>query len=64
MVKIYRHHFHLLIVSLILTSISGCAGRQCSTIPLCNYGGQLKETMDELMMSSTKPLGPKRDHYA
>ena len=53
MVKISRHLFFiLLMVSLILTSISGCAGRPGAPTILTlwhNYGGQLKETMDEMI---------------
>ena len=56
MVKISRHLFLiLLMMSLILISISGCASRPGAPTILTlwhNYGGQLKETMDCLLYTS------------
>ncbi len=64
MVKIYRHLFFiLLMVSLILTSISGCAGRPGAPTILTlwhNYGGQLKETMDELIDEFNETVGAEK----
>ncbi len=61
MMKFPRYFaFILLMVSLILMSISGCAGRAGDPAILTlwhNYGGQLKETMDELIDEFNETVG-------
>ncbi|HOA36264.1 MAG: extracellular solute-binding protein [Dethiobacteria bacterium] len=61
MVKFQRNSvFILLIVCLISISISGCAGRSGEPTILTlwhNYGGQLKETMDELIDEFNETVG-------